>query len=243
MGQKVHPKSLRLGFIQEWDSKWFAKRNYPALLEEDFKIRAFIKERHKAAGVALVGIERAGKYIRVNIHTARPGIIIGRKGNDVENLRKALENMLQQKTYVNILEVKSPELNALLVAESIAAQLERKIAFRRAMKKAIERSLAGGALGIKVMVAGRLGGAEIARTEWLREGRIPLHTFRADIDYGFTEACTTYGQIGVKVWIFKKEYFDSHDVTAESVAAVDISSFDEKQAAQKKEEVRNDVDA
>ncbi|MFH1715073.1 MAG: 30S ribosomal protein S3 [Elusimicrobiota bacterium] len=207
MGQKVHPKGIRLGYINDWDSKWFARGNFADLLEEDLKIRAYIKKHHKNAGISKVGIERAGKYVRVNIHTARPGIVIGKKGSDVENLRKNMENITGRKTYVNIIEIKTPELDAQLVAEGIAMQLEKKVSYRRAMKKAMERSLKLGALGIKIMVAGRLGGAEIARTEWAKEGRTPLQTFRADIDYGFAEAYTTYGQIGVKTWIFRKEYF------------------------------------
>ena len=207
MGQKAHPKSIRLGYINDWDSKWFARGNFADLLEEDLKIRGYVKKHHKTAGISKVGIERAGKYVRVNIHTARPGIIIGKKGSDVENLRKNMENITGRKTYVNIIEVKVPELDSQLVANAIAMQLEKKISYRRAMKKTMERTMKLGALGIKIMIAGRLGGAEIARTEWAKEGRTPLQTFRADIDYGFAEAYTTYGQIGVKIWIFKKEYF------------------------------------
>lgn len=207
MGHKVHPKSVRLGYIKDWDSKWFNLKEMPDFIEEDRRIRATLKEKLKLASVSKIGIERAGKYLRVNIYTARPGIVIGKGGQGIETLRKEVENMTAKKTFVNVMEIKRPETDAQLAAESIAFQLERQIAFRRAMKKTIEKAMAAGAQGIKVMVSGRLGGAEIARTEWLKEGRVPLQTFRADIDYGFTEAYTTMGQIGVKVWIFKKEHF------------------------------------
>ena len=207
MGQKIHPKSVRLGYTADWDSKWFSRRNMPDLLEEDYRIRKFVKERLKFAAVSKIGIERAGKYLKVNIFSARPGIVIGKRGSDVESLKKEIEEISDKKTIVNIMEIKSPETNAQLVAEGVAMQLEKRGSHRRAMKKAIEKALASGALGIKVMVAGRIGGNEIARTEWLREGRVPLHTFRADIDYGFAEALTTMGILGVKVWIFKKELF------------------------------------
>ncbi|MDR2426066.1 MAG: 30S ribosomal protein S3 [Endomicrobium sp.] len=207
MGHKVHPKSVRLGYIKDWDSKWFNLKETPDFIEEDRRIRTVLKEKLKLASVSKIGIERAGKYLRVNIYTARPGIVIGKGGQGIETLRKEIENMTSRKTFVNVMEIKRPEIDAQLAAESIAFQLERQIAFRRAMKKTIEKAMTAGAQGIKVMVSGRLGGAEIARTEWLKEGRVPLQTFRADIDYGFTEAYTTMGQIGVKVWIFKKEHF------------------------------------
>lgn len=207
MGHKVHPKSVRLGYIKDWDSKWFNLKEMPDFIEEDRRIRAILKEKLKLASVSKIGIERAGKYLRVNIYTARPGIVIGKGGQGIETLRKEVEAMTSRKTFVNVMEIKRPEVDAQLAAEGIAFQLERQIAFRRAMKKTIEKAMAAGAQGIKVMVSGRLGGAEIARTEWLKEGRVPLQTFRADIDYGFTEAYTTMGQIGVKVWIFKKEHF------------------------------------
>jgi len=207
MGHKVHPKSVRLGYIKDWESKWFNLKEMPDFIEEDRRIRTFLKEKLKLASVSKIGIERAGKYLRVNIYTARPGIVIGKGGQGIENLRKEIETMTSRKTFVNVMEIKRPETDAQLAAEGIAFQLEKQIAFRRAMKKTIEKAMAAGAQGIKVMVAGRLGGAEIARTEWLKEGRVPLQTFRADIDYGFTEAYTTMGQIGVKVWIFKKEHF------------------------------------
>ncbi|MCL1972968.1 MAG: 30S ribosomal protein S3 [Endomicrobia bacterium] len=207
MGHKVHPKSVRLGYIKDWDSKWFNLKEMPDFIEEDRRIRTVLKEKLKLASVSKIGIERAGKYLRVNIYTARPGIVIGKGGQGIETLRKEIESMTSRKTFVNVMEIKRPETDAQLAAEGIAFQLEKQIAFRRAMKKTIEKAMAAGAQGIKVMVAGRLGGAEIARTEWLKEGRVPLQTFRADIDYGFTEAYTTMGQIGVKVWIFKKEHF------------------------------------
>ncbi|HCJ65859.1 MAG TPA: 30S ribosomal protein S3 [Elusimicrobia bacterium] len=209
MGQKIPPRAVRLGFIEEWNSKWIASfREFPALIEEDWHIRHYLKEKLKFAAVSHIVIERTGnKFLRVNVYTARPGVVIGKRGADIENLKHDLEGITGRRTMINVFEIKQPELDAQLVAEGIALQLEKRINYRRAMKRAIERSIASGALGIKVAVGGRLGGAEIARSEWLREGRIPLHTFRALIDYGFTEAICTYGKIGVKVWIFKKELF------------------------------------
>jgi len=203
MGQKVHPIGLMLGIIKTWDSRWFSQKNYAALLHEDIKIRKIVKERLMHAGVAKVEIERAGQKAKINIHTARPGIIIGKKGAEVDKLKKDLEAMTGKQMYINIQEIRRPELDAQLVAENIALQLERRIAFRRAMKKAVTSALRLGAQGIKINCAGRLAGAEIARTEWYREGRVPLHTLRADINYGFFEAKTTMGQIGVKVWIYR----------------------------------------
>jgi small subunit ribosomal protein S3 len=179
----------------------------PDLLEEDRRIRRYLRAKLEGAAVSRVRIERAGKHLRVNIFTARPGIVIGKKGSDIENLSRDIEAMTDRRTFVNVMEIKRPELDAQLVAEGVALQLEKKVGFRRVMKKAIERTMAAGALGIKVRISGRLGGAEIARTEWLKEGRVPLQTFRADIDYGFAEALITMGRIGVKVWIFKKEHF------------------------------------
>jgi small subunit ribosomal protein S3 len=205
MGQKVHPIGFRLGIIKTWDSRWFAKKNYAALLHEDIKIRNIVKERLTHAGVSKIEIERAGQKAKINIHTARPGIIIGKKGAEVDKLKKDLEAMTGKQMYINIQEIRRPELEAQLVAENIALQLERRIAFRRAMKKSVTSALRLGAQGIKITCAGRLAGAEIARTEWYREGRVPLHTLRADIQYGFAEAKTTMGQIGVKVWIYKGE--------------------------------------
>jgi small subunit ribosomal protein S3 len=205
MGQKVHPIGFRLGIIKTWDSRWFAKKNYAALLHEDIKVRNIVKERLTHAGVSKIEIERAGQKAKINIHTARPGIIIGKKGAEVDKLKKDLEAMTGKQMYINIQEIRRPELEAQLVAENIALQLERRIAFRRAMKKSVTSALRLGAQGIKITCAGRLAGAEIARTEWYREGRVPLHTLRADIQYGFAEAKTTMGQIGVKVWIYKGE--------------------------------------
>jgi len=203
MGQKVHPIGFRLGVIKTWDSRWYAKKNYAALLHEDIKIRSIVKERLTHAGVSKIEIERAGQKAKINIHTARPGIIIGKKGAEVDKLKKDLETMTGKQMYINIQEIRRPELEAQLVAENIALQLERRIAFRRAMKKSVTSALRLGAQGIKITCAGRLAGSEIARTEWYREGRVPLHTLRADIQYGFAEAKTTMGQIGVKVWIYK----------------------------------------
>jgi small subunit ribosomal protein S3 len=203
MGQKVHPIGFRLGVIKTWDSRWYAKKNYASLLHEDIKIRNIVKERLTHAGVSKIEIERAGQKAKINIHTARPGIIIGKKGAEVDKLKKDLEAMTGKQMFINIQEIRRPELEAQLVAENIALQLERRIAFRRAMKKSVTSALRLGAQGIKITCAGRLAGAEIARTEWYREGRVPLHTLRADIQYGFAEAKTTMGQIGVKVWIYK----------------------------------------
>jgi len=207
MGHKIHPKSVRIGYIKDWDSKWFNLKEMPDFVEEDFRIRRYLKDKLKSASVSKIGIERAGKYIRVNIYTSRPGIVIGKGGQGMESLRMEVEQMTQRKAFVNVMEIKKPETDAQLCSDNIAYQLEKQIAFRRAMKKVMEKAMLAGAQGIKVMCAGRLGGAEIARTEWLKEGRIPLQTFRAEIDYGFSEANTTMGKIGVKVWIFKKEHF------------------------------------
>ncbi len=214
MGQKVHPTGLRLGIIKTWDSRWFSEKNYAALLHEDIKIRKIVKERLMHAGVSKIEIERAGQKAKINIHTARPGIIIGKKGAEVDKLKKDLEVMTGKQMYINIQEIRRPELDAQLVAENIALQLERRIAFRRAMKKAVTSALRLGALGIKITCAGRLAGAEIARTEWYREGRVPLHTLRADIQYGFFEAKTTMGQIGVKVLIYRGDVLQPGTVSA-----------------------------
>ena len=204
MGQKVHPIGLRVGIIKDWDSRWFAKkRDYANLILEDVKIRNFIKKRLYASGVAKIEIERAANRLKVTIHTARPGMVIGRQGAEVELIRKEIEKFSGKQVQLNIAEVKVPELSAQLVAENIAFQLERRVSFRRTMKQAIGRAMKLGALGVKVACSGRLMGAEIARTESYSEGKVPLHTLRADIDYGFAEANTTYGKIGVKVWIYK----------------------------------------
>ncbi|MBI5554509.1 MAG: 30S ribosomal protein S3 [Elusimicrobia bacterium] len=205
MGQKVHPIGLRLGINKEWDSKWFSARQYASQLHEDIKIRAFMKKKLKLAGASRIRIERTGKFIRIEISTARPGRVIGERGQGIETIKTELQGLTDKQIYINIIEVKNPETDAQLVADNISFQIEKQISFRRAMKKAINSAMQGGALGIKVAISGRLGGAEIARREWLKEGRIPLHTLRADIDYGFAEAFTTYGQIGIKVWVFKKE--------------------------------------
>jgi small subunit ribosomal protein S3 len=202
LGQKTHPIGNRLGIIKTWDSRWYAKKGYSELLIEDISIRKFLKERLFHAGVPKIEIERAGQNMRVIIHTARPGIIIGKKGIEVEKLRKDLNQMTGKEVAVDIKEIRKPEIDAQLVAENIALQLEKRIAFRRAMKKAVASALRFGTLGVKISCSGRLAGAEIARSEWYREGRVPLHTFRADIDYGFAEARTTYGLIGIKVWMY-----------------------------------------
>ncbi len=214
MGQKVNPIGMRLQVNRTWDSRWFANtKDYGNLLLEDLRIRDFIREEAKQAGVSRIIIERPHRKCRVTIHTARPGVIIGKKGADIETLRKKLANMTASELHLNIVEVRKPELDAQLVAESITQQLERRVSFRRAMKRAVQNAMRMGALGIRVNVAGRLGGAEIARTEWYREGRVPLHTLRADIDYALHEAKTPYGIIGVKVWIFKGEILE-HDPSA-----------------------------
>ncbi len=214
MGQKVHPIGFRLGINKTWDSRWYAEKDFPQLLFEDIQIRDFLKQKLYHAGVSKIEIERAAnkaKKAKVNIYTARPGIIIGKKGAEVENLRKALQKMTGKEIFINIQEVKKAEVDAQLVAENVALQLERRVAFRRAMKKAVTSALKLGARGIRIACGGRLAGAEMARREWYREGRVPLHTLRADIDYGFAEALTTYGKIGVKVWIFKGEIFPSRE--------------------------------
>ncbi|MFO1186433.1 MAG: 30S ribosomal protein S3 [Alphaproteobacteria bacterium] len=214
MGHKVNPTGLRLGVNRTWDSRWFAaRRDYGALLHEDIKMRAVLMERLKAAGDSRVIIERPHKKCRVTIHTARPGVIIGKKGADIEKLRQELAKMTTSDVHLNIVEVRKPEIDAKLIAENIAQQLERRVAFRRAMKRAVQSALRLGAGGIRINCAGRLGGAEIARTEWYREGRVPLHTLRADIDYGVATARTAYGACGIKVWVFKGEILE-HDPMA-----------------------------
>jgi small subunit ribosomal protein S3 len=205
MGQKTHPKLFRVGVIDSWDSKWFARHDYAKLLHEDFKIKNFLKSRLYHAGVSKIEIESAAAKAKINIHTARPGIVIGKKGAEIEKLKKEISRLTQREVYLNIIEVRRPDLDAQLVAENVALQLERRVAFRRAMKESVSRAMRMGAQGIKIQCAGRLGGNEIARTEWYREGRVPLHTLRADISYGFAESKTTYGVIGVKVWIFRGE--------------------------------------
>ncbi len=206
MGQKVSPTGLRVGVIRDWESKWYANdKEYATLLHEDIKVRKYLKDRLKDAAVATIEIERAANRLNVNIHTAKPGMVIGKGGSEVESLRKKLAEMTGKRVHINITEIKSPDLSATLVAENIARQLENRVSFRRAQKQAIQRSMRSGAKGIKTMVSGRLGGADIARSEGYSEGTVPLHTLRADIDYGTAEAHTTYGRIGVKVWIYRGE--------------------------------------
>ncbi len=213
MGHKVNPIGFRLGINRTWDSRWFADADYSRLLHEDLKLRETLRTRLKGAGVSRVVIERPAKKPRVTIHAARPGVVIGKKGADIENLRKDMAKLAGAEVSLNIVEIRKPEIDATLVAENIAQQLERRVAFRRAMKRAVQSAMRLGAGGIRINCGGRLGGAEIARMEWYREGRVPLHTLRADVDYGFTEAKTTYGIIGVKVWVFKGEVLD-HDPMA-----------------------------
>ncbi len=215
MGQKVNPVGLRLGINRTWDSRWYATgASYGQMLHEDIKIREYLKKRLLQAGVSRVIIERPAKKARVTIHTARPGVVIGKKGADIEVIRKELQKMTGNEVHLNIVEIRKPEIDAHLVAENIAQQLERRVAFRRAMKRAVQAAMRLGAEGIKITCAGRLGGAEIARVEWYREGRVPLHTLRADVDYGEGTAFTTYGTCGVKVWIFKGEILE-HDPMAQ----------------------------
>src|SRR5688500_17048426 len=219
MGQKVNPVGIRLGITRKWDSTWYASsKNFASHVYTDFLVRQLLKKKLSEASVGRIMIERAARKVNITIHTARPGIVIGKKGEDIEKLRGQVSKMMKMlagDVRINISEIRKPELDALLVAEGIAQQLERRVMFRRAMKRAVTNTMRIGALGIKVRVAGRLNGAEIARTEWVREGRIPLHTFRAEIDYGLAEAKTTYGIIGVKVWIFKGEVFSQQEQVAE----------------------------
>lgn len=207
MGQKIHPKGFRLGVIDTWQSRWFATRDFARYIGEDTKIRKFVKNKLSAAGISRIEIERAAARVKINIFSAKPGLVIGKKGKDIEDLRKDLRNLVQRDVSLNIIEARKADMDAQLVAEGIAFQLERRVNFRRAMKESVGRAMRIGAEGIKICVAGRLNGAEIARTEKYKEGRIPLHTLRADIDYGFAEANTTMGIIGVKTWIFKGEKF------------------------------------
>ncbi len=213
MGQKVHPVGFRLGVIRTWNSRWFAEKDYAKLLHEDIQIRKFLKTRLYNAGISRIEIERTANRATIDIYTARPGIVIGKKGSEIDALRDQLQKMTGREVAINIKEVRRPEIDAQLVAENVALQLERRVAFRRAMKRAVTTAMRFGAQGIKIHCAGRLGGAEMARREWYREGRVPLHTLRADIDYGFAEARTTYGVIGVKVHIFRGEIMqqDSHE--------------------------------
>ncbi len=216
MGQKVNPHGLRVGIIKDWDSRWFAgKSNFSNLIVEDYKLRKFLKDRLYSAGISKIEIERNATKTKLHIHCAKPGIVIGKGGAEIEKLKAQVEKMVEGNVYINIVEVRNPDKNAQLVAESIASQLERRVSFRRAMKQAIGRTMRLGAKGIKIRVAGRLGGAEIARSESYHEGTIPLQTLRADIDYGFAEAKTTYGRIGVKVWIYKGEVLGTNAKSTE----------------------------
>ena len=218
MGQKVNPIGLRVGINRTWDSRWFADEGYARLLHEDLRLRKYLREKLVQAGVSRVVIERPAKKARITIHTARPGVVIGKKGADIEVLRKELGKMTGGEVHLNIVEIRKPELEAQLVAESIAQQLERRVSFRRAMKRAVQSAMRLGAQGIRINCSGRLGGAEIARMEWYREGRVPLHTLRADIDYGIGTAKTTYGTCGIKVWVFKGEIL-AHDPMAQDKRA------------------------
>ena len=208
MGQKTNPIGLRLGIIKSWESRWYSEKDYSKLLQEDINLRKFLMKKLSTAGISKIIIERPAKLANITLHTSRPGVIIGKKGSDIEKLKKSVSKMVSGDVNINILEVKKPELDSHLVADNIAQQLEKRVAFRRAMKRAVQSAMRLGAGGIRVNCSGRLGGAEIARTEWYREGRVPLHTLRADVDYGVSRANTTYGICGVKVWIFKGEKFE-----------------------------------
>lgn len=214
MGQKVNPIGLRLGIVKTWESRWYAGKNYADYILEDHKIRAFLKKKLYHAGISKIEIERSSRRIRLRIYTSRPGIVIGKKGAEIAELKQILERMLKNEVLIDIQEVRKPEIDAQLVAENVALQIERRVAFRRAMKRGIQSAMRFGAEGVKIICAGRLGGAEMARTEWYAEGRVPLHTLRADIDYGFVEAHTTYGLIGIKVFIFKGEILEKDALKA-----------------------------
>jgi small subunit ribosomal protein S3 len=223
MGQKINPIGLRLGINKTWDSRWFAGDNYADKLHEDIKIRAYVKKTLNQAGVSKVIIERTGKKCYVSIHSARPGVVIGKKGADIDNVKKSVQKLTKDEVHLNIIEVRKPELDSVLIAEGIAQQLERRVAFRRAMKRAVQSALRMGAEGIRINVSGRLGGAEIARMEWYREGRVPLHTLRADVDYGIATALTAYGIIGVKVWVFKGEILKDSELQRISTASANFA--------------------
>jgi len=211
LGQKVNPIGLRLGIVKTWDSRWYAGKNYADYILEDYKVRKFIKKKLYHAGISRIEIERSAKRVRLRIFTARPGIVIGKKGSEIEQLKRDLELLISQEVSIDIQEVRKPEVDAQLMAENVALQIERRVAFRRAMKRGVSSAMRFGAQGVKIICSGRLGGAEMARTEWYKEGRVPLHTLRADIDYGFIEAKTTYGLIGIKVFIFKGEILSKQD--------------------------------
>ena len=214
MGQKVNPIGLRLGIVKTWESRWYAGKNYASYIFEDHKIRKFIKKKLYHAGISRIEIERSAKRVRLRIYTARPGIVIGKKGAEIEQLKRELEKVISQEVLIDIQEVRKPEIDAQLVAENVALQIERRVAFRRAMKRGVSSAMRFGAQGVKIICSGRLGGAEMARTEWYREGRVPLHTLRADIDYGFAEARTTYGIVGIKVFIFNGEILQKDTLEA-----------------------------
>jgi len=217
LGQKVHPIGFRLGVIKNWDSRWYAKKGYSTLIHEDLKIRTYLKKKLHHAGISKIEIERTANKMRVNINSARPGLVIGKKGAEIDALRNEMKRFTDKEVFININEVRKAEIDAQLVAENIALQMERRIHHRRAMKKSVTSAMKLGAQGIKISCAGRLGGHEMSRTEWYREGRVPLHTLRADIDYGFAEAMTTYGLIGVKVWIFKGEVLEKREESNQEV--------------------------
>ena len=219
MGQKINPIGLRLGINKTWDSRWFSGEDYATKLHEDLKIRKHVKKALNQAGVAKIIIERTGKKCYVSIHSARPGIIIGKKGADIDKVKKEVQKFTKDEVHLNIIEVRKPELDSVLIAEGIAQQLERRVAFRRAMKRAVQSAMRMGAEGIRINVSGRLGGAEISRMEWYREGRVPLHTLRADVDYGIASALTTYGIIGVKVWVFKGEILKEQEIQRSPTAS------------------------
>ena len=241
MGQKVHPKGLRIGIIKDWDVKWFAKKSYAENIYQDYKIRKYIKNRLKHAGISCVEIERIADRVRLTINCARPGIVIGRKGAEVAKLKEELSKFVKGDLQIKIIEVKKPELDAKLVAESIAEQLERRGSTKRSMRQATSRSMRMGAEGIKVSCSGRIGGAEIARTEWYLEGRLPLHTLRADIDYGLAEANTTYGKIGVKVWIFQGEVLPTKNKEVSNQKEANNVLTDKKEEESSREGARKDV--
>lgn len=223
MGQKVHPTGIRLGYIKDWTSRWYANtQNYPIFLYNDLKVREYLKKRLGHASISRIQINRPANNAHITIHTARPGLVIGKKGEDIDALRRDISEMIGVPVQLNVEEIRKPELDAQLVAEGVAQQLEKRIMFRRAMKRAVQNTMRLGAEGIKINVGGRLNGAEIARSEWYREGRVPLHTFRADIDYGFAEAKTTYGIIGVKVWIFKGEVYPTHALDTKATNTVEV---------------------
>jgi small subunit ribosomal protein S3 len=216
LGQKVNPIGLRLGIVKTWESRWYSDKKYAEYIHQDFDLRNFVKDKLKHAGISRIEIERSAKRIRLRIYTARPGIVIGKKGSEIEKLKQELEKKVSQEILIDIQEVRKPEIDAQLVAENVAMQIERRVAFRRAMKRGVTSAMRFGAQGIKIICSGRLGGAEMARREWYREGRVPLHTLRADIDYGYTEARTTYGAIGIKVYIFKGEILKKDQPQLES---------------------------